>query len=175
MNQIQTCWKFEGNFYYKSIGIKVLYLYVVIVDSLWFTEKIILKDKSNKNLLWSMLRRDPFWLVRKNQTSKEFGRHDDSIPYLDNAKLILFRTTQNGSRLSWNKFKLKIWNVLAQIVELNRSSDVIWNWNGTTFWWSVREKVLLLVYKMILVKNDHFIFETSLIIVNPSVIRRGKI
>ena len=131
MNQIQTCWKFEGNFYYKSIGIKVLYLYVVIVDSLWFTEKIILKDKSNKNLLWSML--------------------------------------------SWNKFKLKIWNVLAQIVELNRSSDVIWNWNGTTFWWSVREKVLLLVYKMILVKNDHFIFETSLIIVNPSVIRRGKI
>ena len=100
MNQIQTCWKFEGNFYYKSIGIKVLYLYVVIVDSLWFTEKIILKDKSNKNLLWSMLRRDPFWLVRKNQTSKEFGRHDDSIPYLDNAKLILFRTTQNGSRLS---------------------------------------------------------------------------
>ena len=38
-------------------------------------------------------------MVRKNQTSKEFRRHDDSIPYLDNAKLILFRTTQNGSRL----------------------------------------------------------------------------
>ena len=38
-------------------------------------------------------------MVRKNQTSKEFRRGDDSILYLDNAKYILFRTTQNGSRL----------------------------------------------------------------------------
>ena len=50
------------------------------------------------------LRWDPFWVVRKNQTSKEFRRHDDSIPYLDNAKLILFWTTQNGSRLSFTKW-----------------------------------------------------------------------
>jgi len=39
-------------------------------------------------------------VVRKNQTSKEFRRHDDSISYLDSAKFILLRTTQNGSRLS---------------------------------------------------------------------------
>ena len=40
-------------------------------------------------------------MVRKSQASKEFRRHDDSIPYLDNAKFILFRTTQNGFRLSY--------------------------------------------------------------------------
>ena len=39
-------------------------------------------------------------MVRKNQTSKEFYRRDDSIPYLDNAKLFYFRTIQNGFRLS---------------------------------------------------------------------------
>ena len=49
------------------------------------------------------LRLDPFWEVRKNKTSKKF-RHDYSIPLppwlLDNAKYILFRTSQNGSRLN---------------------------------------------------------------------------
>ena len=39
-------------------------------------------------------------MVRKNQTSKEFNRRYDSIPYLDNAKLFYFRTIQNGFRLS---------------------------------------------------------------------------
>ena len=38
-------------------------------------------------------------MVRKNLRSKDFSRHDDSILYLDNAKLILFRTTQNETRL----------------------------------------------------------------------------
>ena len=47
-------------------------------------------------------------MVRKNQTSKEFRRHDDSIPYLDNAKFILFRTTQNGSRLSSEDFESQV-------------------------------------------------------------------
>ena len=46
------------------------------------------------------LRRVSFCVVRKNQRSKEFSRHDDSIPYLDNTKLILFLTTQNETRLS---------------------------------------------------------------------------
>ena len=47
-----------------------------------------------------LLRRVSFCVVRKNQRSKEFSRYDDSIPYLDNAKLILFLTTQNETRLS---------------------------------------------------------------------------
>ena len=48
-------------------------------------------DESNENeeieeRFRSNLRRVSFWRVRKNQTSKEFCRLDDSIPYLDNAE-----------------------------------------------------------------------------------------
>ena len=50
------------------------------------------------------LRRDPFWVVRKNQTSKEFYRRDDSIAYIDNAKLFYFRTIHNGFRLSFSSW-----------------------------------------------------------------------
>ena len=39
-------------------------------------------------------------MVRKTQTSKEFRRHDDSIPYLDNAKIIFFLALQTEIRLS---------------------------------------------------------------------------
>ena len=64
----------------------------------------ILYEISMISLLWrsSILRRVSFCVVRKNLRSKEFSRHDDSIPYLDNAKLILFLTTQNETRLSGN-------------------------------------------------------------------------
>ena len=41
------------------------------------------------------IRRVSFCVVRKNHRSKEFSRHDDSIPYLDNAKLILFNLGYN--------------------------------------------------------------------------------
>ena len=68
------------------------------------------------------LRRDPFWVVRKNQTSKEFRRHDDSIPYLDNVKFILFWTTQNGSRLSVN---LIYWYVTYHMSDQSRPEKAI--------------------------------------------------
>ena len=48
----------------------------------------------------TVLRRIVFWRVRNNQTSKEFCRRDDSIPYLDNAKIIFLLTLQNTIRLS---------------------------------------------------------------------------
>ena len=46
------------------------------------------------------LRRVSFWMVRKNHTSKELMPPDDSNPYLDNAKLFFWGTTQNKTRLS---------------------------------------------------------------------------
>ena len=48
----------------------------------------------------NLLRRVLFWRVSKNQTSKEFCRLGDSIPYLDNAKLFYFLTLENKNRLS---------------------------------------------------------------------------
>ena len=75
--------------------------YSVVFEELNYT----FLSKKNRKLTLSMLQGQwvianwllptktrSIWVVRKNQTSKEFYRRDDSIPHLDNAKLYYFRT-----------------------------------------------------------------------------------
>ena len=90
----------------------------------------------------STLRRDPFWVVRKNLTSKELYRRDDSIPYLDNAELFYFRTIQNGSRLRWaSKIKIEAHNdslpmfTVTAIYFMDTLLYILpWPWSFSWFW-----------------------------------------
>ena len=79
-----------------SVTFKLLFLTLAIYQ--WLRKSATMK-KMWKHFLY-LLRRVSFCVVRKNQRSKEFSRHDDSIPYLDNAKLIFL-----SNHTKWNSSK----------------------------------------------------------------------